>query len=260
MTVTTIACHIEPGDGAALDASFTAPFALAEAWGAHVTALVFATDGEASLAAEQKAAAQLRDTAERRGLACEVLDRSSFAFGVGEVFADHLRVSDLGVISAGMAGAMGTRNLLNAAAFDSGRPLLVVPPDAPLSGLPTRVVIAWDATPAAVRAVHGALPFLRRAEETIIVSVTEDKELRAGQSGIALARLLARHDVAARFSAVPLGRGGVVAALDAAAGEAGAEMIVMGAVRHAPLRDIVFGSATRDLLDRGPRRATLVAG
>ncbi|MBS7791323.1 universal stress protein [Roseococcus sp. SDR] len=260
MTVTTIACHVEPGDGATLDASFTTAFALAEAWGAHVTALVFTTDGEASLAAEQGAAAQLRDTAERRGLACEVLDRSSFAFGVGEVFADHLRVSDLGVIAAGMAGVMGTRNLLNAAAFDSGRPLLVVPPDAPLSGLPARVVIAWDATPAAVRAVHGALPFLRHAEETIIVSVTEDKELRAGQSGIALARLLARHGAAARFSAVPRGRGGVLATLEAAAGEAGAEMIVMGAVRHAPLRDIVFGSATRELLDRGARRATLVAG
>jgi nucleotide-binding universal stress UspA family protein len=260
MTVTTIACHVEPGDGATLDASLATPFALAEAWGAHVTALLFASDGEASVAAEREAAAELRARAERRGLACEVLERSSFAYGVGEVFADQLRVSDLGVIAARLGGGMGARLLLNAAAFDSGRPVLVAPPAQPLHALPARVVIAWDATPAAVRAVHGALPFLRRAEETIIVSVTEDKELRPGQSGIALARLLARHSVAARFSAVPRGRGGVLETLDAAAEEAGAAMLVMGAVRHAPLRDIVFGSATRELLDRGPRRATLVAG
>jgi nucleotide-binding universal stress UspA family protein len=121
------------------------------------------------------------------------------------------------------------------------------------------VVVAWDATPASVRAVQGALPFIKRAEETLIVTVADDKELRAGQSGIELARLLARHGATARFSAVRRGRGGVLDAIMGAAQEAQAEMIVMGALRHAPLRNIVFGSATQDLLDRGPRLPTLIA-
>lgn len=243
-----------------LDASLATPLALAEAYGAHLTALVFPVEmEELPIAAEVHAATLLRAAAERRGVSCEIRSRSSFAYGVGDVFADHLRVSDLGVVACRAGGGAGQRLLLGAAIFDSGRPVLVVPEDHALEAPPSRVVIGWDATPACVRALHGALPFIRRATETVIVTVTDDKELRAGQSGIEVAHLLARHGATARFSAVQRGSGGVVGAIMAAAQEIQAEMIVMGAVRHAPLRDIIFGSATRDLLDRGPRLATIVA-
>lgn len=268
MTFTTLVSHIEPGEHATLDACLTTPFALAEAYGAHLTALVFpietalaaaTTPGSVLASAEERAVAQLRAAAERSGVSCEIRSRSSFAYGVGEVLADHLRVSDLGVFTLHAARGAGQRMLLSGAIFDSGRPILIVPQDRPLQAPPSRVVVAWDATPAAVRAAHEALPFIRRAEETLIVTVTDDKEMRAGQSGIELAHLLARHGGKARFSVVQRGGGGVLAAITAAAEEAKAELLVMGAIRHAPLRNIVFGSATQDLLDRGPRLATLIA-
>ncbi|MBX9749362.1 MAG: universal stress protein [Roseococcus sp.] len=268
MTITTILCQVEPGSGAAFEASLKTPIVLAEAYGAHLTALIFPIETEEAGAtvpgadaatAEEDAAALLRAAAERSGVSCEVRSRSSFAYGVGDVFADHLRVSDLGVLTLRAARGMGQRLLLGAAIFESGRPLLVVRQDQPLMASPSRVVIAWDATPACVRAVHAALPFIRRAEETLIVTVTNDKEFRAGQSGIELARLLARHGANSRFAAVGRGAEGVLEAVIGAAGEAKADMLVMGAVRHAPLRNIVFGSATQDLLDRGPQLATLIA-
>lgn len=259
MTLTTIVCQVEPGDGATLDASLATPLALAEAYGAHLTALVFPIETEAVAATEEQAATLVRDAAQRRGISCEIRSRSSFAYGVGDVFADHLRVSDLGVMTARSPRGIGQRLLLGAATFDSGRPVLVVPLDLPLEAAPSRVVIAWDASPASVRAVHAALPFIMRAEETLVITVTDDKELRAGQSGIELTHLLARHGATARFSATRRGPGSVLESITGAALDAQGEMIVMGAVRHAPLHSIVFGSATQDLLDRGPRLATLIA-
>jgi nucleotide-binding universal stress UspA family protein len=268
MTITSIATHVEPGLMPELEASLAAPMALAEAFNAGLTALVFpaevavatATVAEWDLAArEDAAAAHLRAVAERRGIRCEVRARSSFAYGAGEVFADQLKVSDLGVLTVGRAPGIGQRLLLEAAVFDSGRPVLLAPATPPFAALPGRVAVAWDATPAAVRAVHGALPFIRRGAETVVVTVTDDKEPRPGQSGIELARLLARHGARAEVVATRRGSGGVLQALAALAGEREAGLLVMGAVRHAALRNLVFGSATRDLLERGPSMPVLLS-
>ena len=265
MTITTISAHIEPGAG--LGASLITPLALAEAFAAHLTALVFAANAaeeaapeaaEAAPEAAEAATAHLREAATRGGIACELRDRGSFAHGIAEVLADHMRVSDLGILTLHGAPGPAARMLLAGAVFDTGRPLLLSPAHAPLAALPRRVLVAWDATPAAVRAVHGALPLILRAEETLVATVTGDKEVRPGQSGIALTRLLARHGATARFLTLPQGAG-VLPALAAAAMDHGVEMLAMGAVRHAPLHSMVFGSATRDLLDRGPPLPLMLA-
>lgn len=268
MTITTITTHIEPADPAALDAALEAPFALAAAHGAQLTALLFPVETAVAEATtpswelaerEERAAAQLRAAAERRGIRCEVRARSSFAYGAGEVMADHLRVSDLGLLTLQGAPGAGQRMLASAAIFDSGRPVLLVPARTPLAVPPARVVLAWDATPAAVRAIHGALPFIRAAAETLVVSVTDDKELRSGQSGIELGHLLARHGARASFVALRAGGRSVLEAIAAKAGEVEGAMIVMGAVRHAPMHKILFGSATSDLFEAGPPLPVLLA-
>jgi nucleotide-binding universal stress UspA family protein len=125
--------------------------------------------------------------------------------------------------------------------------------------LPQRILVAWDASPAAVRAIHGALPLIRRAAETIIATVSDDKELRLGQSGIELTHLLARHGAKTRFMALQRGSGGVLERLLAAASDTEAEMLVMGAVRHSPLRNLVLGSATQDVLSDALSRPILLA-
>jgi nucleotide-binding universal stress UspA family protein len=194
-----------------------------------------------------------------RGLPFEVRGRSSFAYGVGEVLADQMRVSDLGIMSYGAGVDVGRRFVASGGIFSSGRPLLLAPPGNAASSPPSRIVLAWDASPASVRAVHGALAFIKRAEAVTVVSVTDDKEFRPGQSGAELAHLLARHGAHAAFRPVQRGRGGVGRAILDVAREVQADMMVMGAVRHAPLHNLVFGSATMDLLDRGPTLPTLLA-
>jgi nucleotide-binding universal stress UspA family protein len=270
VTLTTIALHVEPGAPPAVEADLALPLAIAEAHGAHVTALVFAAgvprDGsgaarlaEEDLAAREAAVAtQVRQALEARGLRHEVRGRGSFAYGVGEVLADQMRVSDLGIMGLGGGVDAGRRFLASGGVFSSGRPLLLVPAGQ-AAAPPARIALAWDASPASVRAVHGALPFITRAESVTIVSVTDDKDFRPGQSGAELAHLLARHGAKAEFRPVQRGRGGVTAAILDAARAARADMLVMGAVRHAPLHNLVLGSATMDLLDRGPALPTLLA-
>jgi hypothetical protein len=205
--ITTIALHVEPGTLETVDAGLALPLAIAEAHAAHVTALVFAAGAfrDASgadmtsltdqdlIAREDAVAEHVRKVLDARGLRFEVRGRSSFAFGVGEVLADQMRVSDLGIMSFGPGVDVGKRFVASGGIFSSGRPLLLAPPGRVAASHPTRIVLAWDASPAAVRAVHGALPFIKRAEAVTVLSVTDDKEFRAGQSGAELAHLLARH-------------------------------------------------------------------
>ncbi len=273
MTMTTIALHVEPGTPGTVDACLALPLVIADAHAAHVTALVFAagTFRDASgadvtslteqdlIARDEALAVHVQKALEVRGLRFEVRGRSSFAYGVGEVLADQMRVSDLGIVSFGRGADIGKRFVASAGIFSSGRPLLLVPPDHVAAAHPSRLVLAWDATPASVRAIHGALPFIKRAEAVTVVSVTDDKEFRRGQSGVELAHLLARHGANAAFRPVQRGRGGVGAAILDVAQEAQADMMVMGAVRHAPLHSLVFGSATKDLFDHGPTLPTLLA-
>lgn len=268
MSFKTLLTHIDPSENSALDDSFATPFMLAEAHSASLSALVFPIEMEAAdtnsgsrtpASEEESTIHQLRIAAERRGINCTIKGRSSFAYGCGEIFADHLRVSDLGIFTQHANRGIGQRILLSSAIFDTGRPVLIVPHGKPLLAPPSRVLVAWDSTPAAVRAVHGALPLIRNAKETLVVSITDDKELRHGQSGIEMAHLLARHGAKARFSAVQREHRSVLETILATAEDNQADLVVLGAVRHSPLHSIIFGSATQEMMDRGVRAATLVS-
>jgi len=273
VAITTIALHVEPGTLGAVDAGLALPLAIAEAYAAHVTALVFAAGAfrDASgadmtsltdqdlIARDDAVTLHVQKALQARDLRFEVRGRSSFAYGVGEVLADQMRVSDLGIMSFGPGVDVGKRFVASGGIFSSGRPLLLVPPGHAAASPPSRIVLAWDASPASVRAIHGALPFIKRAGAVTVVSVTDDKEFRQGQSGAELAHLLARHGAHAAFRPVQRGRGGVAGAMLDVVREVQADMMVMGAVRHAPLHNLVFGSATMDLLDQGPTLPTLLA-
>jgi len=268
MTFTSILTHLDPAMATEAEAAMATPLALAEALSAHLTTLIFPMDSaltaptkadDVTKQLEDRAAATFNAIAQRRGVAGETKKRTSFAYGNGEAFADHLRVSDLAVLTQHGAPGIAAQILQHAAIFDSGRPVILAPRTRPLSGLPQRILVAWDSSPASVRAIHGALPLIRRAAETVIATITDDKELRPGQSGIELAHLLARHGAKPRFMALQRGSGGVLERLLVAAADTESDMLVMGAVRHAPLHNLVLGSATADMLSGVPGLPVLLA-
>ena len=229
MAITTITTHIEPGAGEMTDSALESALSLASAHGAQVSALIFATDlaletvpheSTAPDGLEDRAAAHVEAAAQRHGVSIEFRTRSSFAYGIGEVMADHLRVSDLGIIGVRHPASHGERILIGASVFGSGRPAMLIPAGTRLGPRPN-VVVGWDATPACVRAVHDALPFIKAAQETLVVTVTDDKEIRKGQSGIELTHLLARHGARASFSPIQRSGRSVYEALAAKVEEVG---------------------------------------
>ena len=140
------------------------------------------------------------------------------------------------------------KDLVEAALFGSGRPVVLVPPTTFVLA-ETRIVVAWDGTRSAVRAVHDALPLLVKSREALVVSVIDDKQFPTPHSGHALCRYLARWHVNASFSTIQRETESIGATLLAHARQAKAEMLVMGAFAHGFERALMLGSATRDIFE-----------
>jgi nucleotide-binding universal stress UspA family protein len=136
--------------------------------------------------------------------------------------------------------------------MSSGRPVLLIPyaGEYPLIG--TRVMIAWDGSREATRAVHDALPFLKRAQDVTVVTVNEHTEhagLFGDVPGADVAAMLARHGVKVGMTSVESGKGGTAGeVLLSRASDLSADLLVMGAYGHARWQELVLGGATRTML------------
>ena len=147
-----------------------------------------------------------------------------------------------------LAVAARTTDLLLASLPGTGVPIVALPPEA--SGdLGQTVLVAWNGSREATRAVHDALPLLNAAKGVTLCAVGDE----AATSLEAAAAMLRRHGIAVHPHRVaePDGNAGEVLLAECSA--RGADLLVMGAYGHARLRELVFGGATRHVL----RAATL---
>lgn len=135
--------------------------------------------------------------------------------------------------------------------FNSGRPLIVVHAGAEALEA-RRVLIAWDGSGRAARAVNDALSFLRAADHVEIVRVTGEKDLSRSPAAAEMLPQLTRHGVEAVVREIAAPRGDAAEALRRQAVESGAELIVTGAFVHSRLHQLVFGGVTGSLLHDSP--------
>ena len=133
------------------------------------------------------------------------------------------------------------------AVFNSGRPTLLVPQDAPPSQF-QHVMIAWDGSRVATRAVADADDFLRLAKTVTIAVVTDEKTLPEGNPALRLSEYLALHGINTTVAFVQANQRPIAGALQEHALEIGADMMVMGAFGHSRMRDFVMGGATTGIL------------
>ncbi|MFM0326553.1 universal stress protein [Caballeronia glebae] len=136
----------------------------------------------------------------------------------------------------------------------AGRPLLLLPYSGVFPNVGDNILVAWNASREATRAVHDALPFLRDARHVTLVSIDAMKREQAGARipGADIASTLARHGVHVTVretdAAVETSDASVGDALISEAQSVGANLIVMGAYGHARWQEVVLGGATRTLL------------
>jgi len=132
----------------------------------------------------------------------------------------------------------------------SGRPVLVVPFIGSPPNPGSRVVIAWDGSREAARAVSDALPILAQAQDVWIVSIDANKGAVSGGAKPAddLPAFLADHSIAAKpQNLVADGLSGADALLSRIA-DLGADLLVMGCYGHTRLREFILGGMTREIL------------
>ena len=125
----------------------------------------------------------------------------------------------------------------------SGRPVLLAQAEMN-DHVGSAVAVAWNGSPQSVRAVGAALPILAAADAVTVITVGDFK---SGDDG--LLEYLAWHGITAKFRGVPVAHGRSTGALLLeAAGEAHADILIMGGYGHRPWREALFGGVTRDVL------------
>ncbi len=129
-------------------------------------------------------------------------------------------------------------------------PVLVVPHYGTYQAAGGHVVIAWDASVAAARAVRDSLPLLAKATKVTVLSVNPEKsrERHGEVPGADIALHLARHGVTAETSLTYADEIEVGDMILSRLADLGADMLVMGAYGHSRLREVLLGGVTRHIL------------
>jgi nucleotide-binding universal stress UspA family protein len=133
--------------------------------------------------------------------------------------------------------------------FESGRPVIFVPFIQKSGVTLERVMICWDGSRAAARAVADALPFLKKAKQVEIVIVSEKAIKKDEIPGADLGQHLARHGLKVEVKHITAPDIGVASAILSYVADSGTDMIVMGGYGHSRVREFVLGGVTRGMLE-----------
>jgi nucleotide-binding universal stress UspA family protein len=204
-------------------------------------------------AVAEASAAKLEEQLRKETVASEVRLVESLYVEPPHTIAVHARYADLAVIAScadNPADAAIVRSYFSALLFESGRPVLVVPPNYRLS-LPLRhAVVAWRPTREAARAVHDAMPLLRAAQSVDVLEVGSAEASRddGAQPGADIAAHLARHGLKVRVVLHEPRGESVTMALLQHCRQTDAQLLVAGGYGHSRFAEWVLGGVTRELL------------
>jgi nucleotide-binding universal stress UspA family protein len=199
-------------------------------------------------AAAKRAVAAFEEKCRRDGLAHDSATLDGAMISVADQLSRKARSFDLSVLpQATPDGDDDETFLIEAALFESGRPILVVPYIHVAPFKLDRVVIAWDGSRSAARAVGDAIPLLKRGKDIEIVTVTPDTK-PGGVPAADLAQHLARHGLKIEVRSLVADSIGVANCILSHAADHSADLIVMGGYGHSRLREFVLGGMTREML------------
>jgi len=196
-----------------------------------------------------EAAANWSKVAERHGLPSSVQQVVTNYAGENDLLVQAARTRDICLLSLGPQ-VEADQSAVEAVLFGSGRPVLVFPEaalPAETTGL-NRIVVAWDGSRAAARALADAIPLLSEAREVKILTVTGEKPSASAPAASDAPRYLATHGIRAELETVEAGDQKIGAVLEGYMTSQGADLLVMGGFAHSRARDFILGGATKSIL------------
>lgn len=134
--------------------------------------------------------------------------------------------------------------------YEAGRPVLVLPRAKPCPAEFRRIVVGWNGTKQAARAVFDALPLLTAAESVELLVVGRSSTDR--DVGAVVSATLKRHGVPVELARETSDGLSVEEALANRVAAIDADLLVLGAYGHSWLREFLFGGVTRQLLKNCP--------
>jgi nucleotide-binding universal stress UspA family protein len=272
MTFADILLHIDSYPTPTTNEAIDEAVALAASLGSQLTALTIEVDipirsnrvadyliGLSAMVDEEEGKSR---SACRDGLAA--FARSADAAGVVHAsalrrvnhyeVADHVaraaRTHDLCLLP--LAGGFdGQVEVSQAVVFSSGRPVLIFHKgeSAGLTNGPDLVVIAWDGSRSAARAMADALPILTRAKRVRLLTILNDKPAATANLGLDAQRHLRGHGIEAELESVNRDGDDIGKTLDRYVQQHAPDLLVMGAYGHSRAREFLLGGATEHVLN-----------
>jgi nucleotide-binding universal stress UspA family protein len=245
---------------------------LAKDHGAHLNALAMSLQiyplvsagidaGVATIDVEQLEEARRRAqsvaTAAKKSIdACGLLGEARWTSreisGLRHAAALHGRHADLTIAGQPVEGRhLSLREAaLEGALFSAGRPALLVPDNWQGPIKVRHVVVAWDASREAARALGDAVHFLEHAERTTIVIVDPKPgyEDFGADPGVDIAPVLTRHCSNVELDRIPSSGASITQALLTHSADVSADLIIMGGYGHSLLRESIFGGVSREMI------------
>lgn len=183
------------------------------------------------------------------GVVCATETIQVDLFDFAARFVAKTRVHDVAIVDLAPSVLTAERGLIEQVVMHGGKPLLLVPQGRTWSGL-RRVMLAWDGSASAARAVTDSLPFLRASEHVELLCIIDPDDANA-LPGTELAPMLTRHGIDFSIK-VSKRTGSTSKTLLARAIDTDADLIVAGAYHHTRAREWLFGGVTQTLLKACP--------
>ena len=268
MTYRNLLVHVDDARSCAARVAFA--IELAARHDAHLTGLYviaepsyssFAQGFPPELMSELQQAARARADAALERFA-EAARRDQIAFEtridrvlyteVADAVATNARYVDLAILGQHDPddAASGPRYLPEEVVLGGGRPALIVPYIGPARTFGERVIVAWDASREAARAVNDALPLLRQARQVGVVAVNPRPWpfAHGEEPGADIGLHLARHGVKVEVQRIEAQDVDPANAILSHVADQSADLLVMGAYGHSRVREFVLGGVTRTIL------------
>lgn len=263
----TLASYPDPTPVSVIDCAVS----LASTLGAHITAIsceahgqvpgsflggvgnlgaIVASEARKSRKNAQDLLATFELSARKAGVLYEIILERCLTSEVPALLVEYARLRDLTIVPVPESYDQW---YAEAVIFGSGRPTLVVPETSSSRAVDVnRVLVAWDFSRAAARAVSDAIPILEKAREVCILTVTNEKAIPSKRSSSELAKNLSRHGINVVIEEVDAAGRAIGDVLAAQIESRRADLLVMGAYGHSRFREFILGGATRSILTKPP--------
>ncbi|MDI3468636.1 MAG: hypothetical protein OJF62_000699 [Pseudolabrys sp.] len=197
----------------------------------------------------RKALTQFEQAAKRAAVSYETLTANDSIGGATDRITRLARRFDLAVVGQAEPDRTAVEETIaEGVLFGAGRPVVVVPFIQKKGIDLDHVMVCWDGSQAAARAIGDAMPFLKQARQVEIVIVGNDPGKKDEIPGVDLGKHLARHGLKVDVKRLTAPDLDVTNTLLSYAADSDTTFMVMGGYGHSRLREFVLGGATRGIL------------